>query len=118
MKFCIGPNSSCLRYNTAMPYPQLTVSPEAAKRLRIFDCWVFRDELIQPPQALPSGEPVELIDRHGAFLGYAFYSATARIAARVLSRDPSMPVERALFAQRLAEALARRDGLEGTNARR
>src|SRR3989338_8654565 len=118
MKFCIGPNSSCLRYNTAMPYPQVTVSPEAAKRLRNFDCWVFRDELIRQLTVLPSGEPVELIDRHGAFLGYAFYSATARIAARVISRDPSMPVERALFKQRIAEALTRRAGLEGTNARR
>ena len=101
-----------------MAYPQLTVSPEAAKRLRNFDCWVFRDELIRPPAALPSGEPVELIDRHGAFLGYAFYNAAARIAARVISRDSSAPVERTLFAQRLTEALARRASLEGTTARR
>ena len=101
-----------------MPYPQLAVLPSAAKRIRHHDCWVFRDELASPTPSLAHGEVVELIDRHGAFLGYAFYSATAHVAARVVSLDRAMPVDRALLARRLRAALARRSGLRQTNARR
>jgi len=112
-----------------MAYPQLTVLPSAAKRIRHHDCWVFRDELASPTPSLAHGEAVELIDRQGAFLGYAFYSAAAHVAARVLSTDREAPVDRALLARRLRAALARRSGpdtnrvgvgagLRLTNARR
>ena len=101
-----------------MAYSQLTVSPSAAKRLRNFDCWVFRDELIPQHPAPASGEVVELVDPHGAFLAYAFYSAQAHIAARVISAQPTEPVERALFAERLRSAIAKRADIAGTTARR
>jgi len=101
-----------------MAYPQIRVSPSAAKRIRHHDCWVFRDELVAPDGNLPHGEVVELLDRHDAFLGYAFYSAHAHVAARVVSTDRDTPMDRALLARRLATALARRSGLGQTTARR
>lgn len=101
-----------------MASPQITVLPSAARRIRNQDAWVFRDELASPTQPLANGELVELIDRHAAFLAYAFYSDTAHVAARVVSTDRASPVDRALLAQRLAAAIARRAGLRQTTARR
>ena len=100
-----------------MAYPQLTVLPSAAKRIRHHDCWVFRDELAAP-SSLPNGAVVELVDPHAAFLAYAFYSAHAPVAARVVSADRSAVVDRTLLARRLAAALSRREALRGTNAKR
>ena len=101
-----------------MAYPQVVVAPSAAKRIRHHDCWVFRDELAAPPPPLPGGESVELIDPHGAFLAYAFYSPSSHIAARVVSTDRQQPVDRSLFGRKIQAAIARRRGLTGTDARR
>ena len=101
-----------------MAYPQLDVLPSAAKRIQHFDCWVFRDELIAPEPSVKNGEVVELIDRHGTFLAYAFYSPHSHIAARVVSTLKDCPIDRALLAQRLKSAIAHRQSLTGTNAKR
>ena len=101
-----------------MPCPIVSVSNAAAKRVRNHDCSVFRDELQAPAGGWPGGEVVELADRHGRFLAYAFYSPSSHIAARVVSTDQTQPVDRALIRRRIAEALARRQTLEGTNAMR
>src|SRR3989338_6220150 len=99
-----------------MPCPILSVSDAAAKRILHHDCWVFRDELNAPGDSLPNGEVVELSDRHGRFLAYAFYSDRSHIAARVVSLDRGRPVDRSLMKRRLTAALARRQTIQGTNA--
>ena len=101
-----------------MPLPRLTIGPPAAKRVRHFDCWVFRDELLGPAPDAAHGGIVELMDRDGAFVAYAFYSAHAHIAARVLSIEQDRLPDRAFFAERLTSALARRAEITGTNAKR
>jgi 23S rRNA (cytosine1962-C5)-methyltransferase len=101
-----------------MPYPQLRVARSAAKRIRHFDCWVFRDELTGSRDALRNGEVVELADEREAFLAYAFYSSRSHIAARVVSTDRAQPVDHALIAGRLTAALARRGPLSATSAAR
>ena len=101
-----------------MACPQLEVAPSAAKRIQHFDCWVFRDELTTPPSSIPNGEIVELIDRHNTFLAYAFYSARSHIAARVISTERDRPCDRALLAERLLSAIAKRAAVRDTNAKR
>ncbi len=100
-----------------MALPQVVVSPSAAKRIQHFDCWVFHDELTLPKQSPTHGEVVELTDRYGTFLAYAFFSARSHIAARIVSTEQHRPVDRALLAGRLTAAIAKRR-VEGTNARR
>ena len=46
-----------------MSFPQIGIMSKAAQRLRHYDCWVFRDELLAQPPALPAGEIVEVVDR-------------------------------------------------------
>ncbi len=101
-----------------MPYPTLTVSPQAAKRILHHDCTVFRDELEAPAEPLPNGEVVELSDRHGQFLAYAFYSISSHIAARVVSTDRAQIVNRDLIHRRLTTSLKRREAIRDTNATR
>src|SRR3989338_5636445 len=101
-----------------MPCPIVSVSDAAAKRGRSHDCWVFRDELEPSPDSIPNGDVVELADRHGRFLAYAFYSGTSHIAARVVSTDRAQPVDRELIRRRLAAALKRREAIRDTNAKR
>jgi 23S rRNA (cytosine1962-C5)-methyltransferase len=101
-----------------MILPQLTVAPSAEKRIRNFDCWVFRDELTVPREAPPDGEVVELTDRRGGFLAYAFHSAHSRVAARVVSTDQRHPVDRDLLFRRMTAAVAQRTDILATNAKR
>ena len=88
-----------------MALQQIVVAASAEKRVRNFDCWVFRDELTPPQDPPANGTVVELTSRDGAFLAYAFYNARSHIAARVVSTDSRQPVDRALLVARLAAAV-------------
>jgi len=101
-----------------MALPQVIVAASAEKRVRNFDCWVFRDELTPPREAPANGDVVQLTDRRGTFLAYAFYSARSHVAARVVSTDPHQPVDRELLSQRLTAAVRRRSEVLATNAKR
>src|SRR3990167_6725961 len=92
-------------YNDGMSFPQVTVAPSAAKRVRHGDCWVFRDELRDPLPSVANGELVELTDEQGTFLAYAFSSMSSSVAARVLSTERAHPWNRALLAERLTAAI-------------
>ncbi len=102
---------------SVMAAPQLTISAAAAKRLRHFDVWVFRDELNGAAEA-PHGAAVELCDPDGTFVAHAWYSAASHIAARVVSTDRGQPIDRTLLTARLTHAVAKRDGITETDARR
>lgn len=101
-----------------MSLPRVTIASKAAQRVRNYDAWVFRDELDGPADGVPNGEVVELIDQHGTFVAYAFYSATAHVAARALGIDRAQPFDRTLLSQRLRAAIDRRQSIGGTNAKR
>ncbi len=102
-----------------MPAPEITIAPLAAKRVLNFDCWVFRDELVQkPPGSIENGSPVELIDSNGTFLAHAFYSTVSHIAARVISRERAVPPSAKLLDERIRRAIKRRETITGTDAKR
>ena len=98
--------------------PQVAISDAAAKRLRNFDAWIYRDELAGPVAGILDGAQVELVDRRHAFVAFAFYSAQAHIAARTTSLRPDQPLDAALLRARFGAALARRNHLSATAGRR
>ena len=107
-----------LQYGT-MTLPHVVIEPRAAKRLLNHDCWVFRDELARSPDgSLTAGEVVQAVDPKGRFVAFAFYSPSSHIALRAVSASPDQPVDRALLAGRLSEAIALRGSITGTNAKR
>lgn len=102
-----------------MAFPQITVRPSAAKRIRNYDCWVFRDEIAAaPPSFVSNGDVVEVLEATGTFLAYAWYSPASHIAARVVSTVREHAPDREWLKQRLAAAIGRRAAISGTNAKR
>jgi 23S rRNA (cytosine1962-C5)-methyltransferase len=94
-----------------------TVSSRGADRWAAGHPWIYRSDLIDPPDA-PAGV-ITVTDRAGRPLGVALYSPQSEIAIRLLDRDPAAPLDAAWWRDRLARALARRAPLESlTNAYR
>ncbi len=65
--------------------------------------WIYRDDLL-PRQSAEPGEVVSVQDEHGNFLGQAFYSASSRLALRLLTRSADL-IDRAFWEARLRQAL-------------
>jgi 23S rRNA (cytosine1962-C5)-methyltransferase len=82
------------------------------RRLALGHLWVFSNEVDterSPLTAFAPGAVAELRSHRDAFLGYVCVNPHALICARILSRDASLPVGRALIEQRLTAALALRE---------
>lgn len=84
------------------------------RRLRTGHPWVYNNELDVGRarlRGLPPGEPVELRDHRGEPLASAYANPHSIIAARIVSREPGVKLERDLLAERIgaAEALRRRE---------
>ncbi|HTY49184.1 MAG TPA: class I SAM-dependent rRNA methyltransferase [Steroidobacteraceae bacterium] len=70
--------------------------------------WVFSNEVDtahSPLTRFQPGEPVQVADSRGRFLGQAYVNPHALICARIVSREPGEPVDGTLIAARLAAAL-------------
>jgi 23S rRNA (cytosine1962-C5)-methyltransferase len=79
--------------------------------------WIYRDDLAEMVP-LPAGELVAVVGPTGDFLGQAFYSATSRIALRLLTRGEEA-VDREFWTARLEGALTYREQVApGVEARR
>ena len=84
------------------------------RRLRTGHPWVYDNELDVGRarlRGLPPGEPVELRDHRGEPLASAYANPHSLIAARIVSREPGVRLDRALLAERIgaADALRRRE---------
>lgn len=94
-----------------------TVSARGADRWAAGHPWIYRSDLIDPPEA-PAGAII-VTDRARRPLGVALYSPASEIALRLLDRDPSAPLDHGWWRNRIAHALARREPLlANTNAYR
>jgi 23S rRNA (cytosine1962-C5)-methyltransferase len=93
------------------------VSTRGADRWAQGHPWIYRSDLIDPPDI--SAGAIVVADRARRPLGIALYSPASEIALRLLDRDPTAPLDTAWWRERLAHALARRAPLDGhTNAYR
>ena len=75
--------------------------------------WVWSAQVHKPESRLPPGSVVEVVDANGRFVGRGFWNGHARIALRLLSRDPAAAIDASWIAARIGEAVAlRRDLLQ------
>jgi 23S rRNA (cytosine1962-C5)-methyltransferase len=65
--------------------------------------WIYRNDLEDLPE-IPAGDLVAVADPGGRFLGQAFYSATSRIALRMVTESDE-PVDRDFWEGRVKQAL-------------
>ncbi|MFO8149024.1 MAG: hypothetical protein R6T93_01900, partial [Trueperaceae bacterium] len=91
----------------ASALPPVAVDGRGAARLAAGHPWVYRSDVLTPPQR-PGFAPV--VDRRGRPLGWAAVHPTSQIAVRLLHRHDT-PVDEALLVVRLDAALDLRAGL-------
>ena len=84
------------------------------RRLSAGHLWVFSNEIdsdTTPLATFAPGDLAQIKSQRGQFLGYAYVNPHALICARILSRDPAHPIDRALIEARLRAALTLRERL-------
>jgi 23S rRNA (cytosine1962-C5)-methyltransferase len=93
--------------------PTVRLQPRQDARLRHGHPWVYSNEIMMDAEAkaIPPGTVVTLTAAGGERLGVAFFNPHTLIAARVLSTDTDVTVDRTFFAARLASALRLRERL-------
>jgi 23S rRNA (cytosine1962-C5)-methyltransferase len=86
------------------------VSARGAERWTRGHPWIFRSDVESAPEAPGL---VAVADPRGKFLGQALLSPRSEIRLRLLERT-ERPVDRAWWREKLAAALARREGIDAT----
>lgn len=97
--------------DTVPARPALRLLPRAdARRIRHGYPWVHRDDLVldRRARAMPAGTIAVLEDAERAPLGVVAASTEARVAARLLDRDPQARIDRDWIAARIEAAAAHR----------
>ena len=90
-----------------MQVPTVTVTQKGAARARAGHPWIFRADVAQAPEDLPSGAEVRIADARKNFVARGFWATKSPIALRVLSRQ-DMELDEELLATRLRRAYDRR----------
>ncbi len=84
--------------------PTVTVNPRGAARLRGGHPWVYRSD-ITPPDGIPPGSIVTVVDARSRPLATAIYSTASQIAIRAISHDVLPAREwNSLLRKRISEA--------------
>ncbi len=97
--------------SAAAELPVLRLKHGEDRRLSAGHVWVFSNEVDTDATPLTAFQPGDLArvesDRH-RFVGHAYVNPRSLISARIVSRELSHPIDRALLVQRLQLALALR----------
>ena len=91
----------------------VTLLPKHDKRLRQGHPWVYSNEirLNTAVKTLPPGSVVRLANSAGEPLGTAIFNGRPLISARLLSRDPALPIDADFLVKRIGSSLALRQRL-------
>ena len=76
--------------NTGLP--RARVAARALRRPRADHPWVFRDDVVEAPDAT-HGDLVEVVTPTGRVVGHAFFSAHSKITLRFVDRSPEPPAD-------------------------
>src|ERR1700722_9123796 len=98
-----------IRRETVMTPPSAATEPLPQVRLKIerrsSHPWIFQKMVDKPPNRLPDGSVVDILDRAGQWVGRGFYNGHSRIALRVLTADREEAIDEAFFNRRLTRAV-------------
>lgn len=73
--------------------------------------WIFSGAIANTPEAISTGETVDVIAADGKFLGRGAYSPQSQIKVRIWTFDPKQDIDRIYFRQRIADSVSRRKNL-------
>lgn len=88
--------------------PTVRVTARGAERWKQGHPWIYRSDVAEEPDKKPG--IVLVTDRKGKFLGQALYSPKSEIRLRLLTRGDE-PIHGAWWAERIAAATSRRNGI-------
>ncbi len=94
--------------------PELVLKSQCERRLKRGHLWIYSNEVdVQrtPLKSFAPGQQVRVLAHNGRGLGVAQVNPNTLICGRLVSRDDSRPLDRALLVQRLQQALALRQQL-------
>ena len=97
-----------------MSIPVLKLKRGEDRRLRAGHLWIFSNEVDTAATPLTQFEPGAAVQVHSdkdQFLGHAYVNPRTLIAARIVGRDPSYPLDASLLVHRLRVALSLRERL-------
>lgn len=92
-----------------MQTPRIVLKSGREKALLRRHPWIFSGAVARTEGTLESGTTVRIDAADGRFLAWAAYSPVSQISARVWSFDEALPLDRALIAERVTAAVARRE---------
>lgn len=93
---------------------RLRLNKNAERRLKAGHLWIYSNEVDTketPLKNFAGGETAIVEEANGRALGVAYVNPHSLICARIMSRDPSMRLDRSLFIHRFNQALALREQL-------
>ncbi|WP_404413752.1 class I SAM-dependent rRNA methyltransferase [Vreelandella aquamarina] len=96
---------------------RLRLNKNAERRLKAGHLWIYSNEVDvkeTPLKHFTGGESAIVEESNGRALGVAYVNPHSLICARIMSRDPSMRLDRSLFIHRFNQALALRERLFNT----
>jgi 23S rRNA (cytosine1962-C5)-methyltransferase len=97
-----------------MSVPVLKLKRGEDRRLRAGHLWIFSNEVDTAATPLTQFEPGAAVQVHSdrdQFLGFAYVNPRTLIAARIVGRDATYPLDASLLVHRLRVALALRESL-------
>ncbi|GEN25659.1 hypothetical protein HCU01_36080 [Halomonas cupida] len=92
----------------------LRLKKNADRRIKAGHLWLYSNEIDiaeTPLKGFQAGEQAIIEEANGRAIGLAYVNPNSLICARVVSRDPSMRLDRSLLVHRLKQALALRQRL-------
>lgn len=92
---------------------RLILKPNEERRLKAGHLWIYRDEIERLDRIEP-GELVHVYDARKRCLGTAYAHPESKLTARMMSKKALSELKPAWWADRLADAMRRRDWLIGT----
>ncbi|MCG8428839.1 MAG: class I SAM-dependent rRNA methyltransferase [Chromatiales bacterium] len=87
------------------------------RRLRFGHCWIYSNEVdtnATPLKDFEAGQPVDVLNHQGKWIGSGYVNPHSLICARLVSRDKAHPLSRSLIVHRLKIALALRQRFYAT----
>lgn len=89
--------------------PCAIVSAKGVHRWAAGHPWIYRSDVIHPPDAEPG--PVQVAGRDQRPIGVALWSPHSEISLRLLDREPNASIDARWWRERIAHAIARRQAL-------
>jgi 23S rRNA (cytosine1962-C5)-methyltransferase len=110
--------SACNLLSVTSVPARVVLKPGRDKSLRHRHPWIFSGAIARIEGEPGMGDTVQVVAADGAFLAWAAYGPASQIRARVWSFDAGETIDEGFLERRIAAALERRRGLEGSDGMR